>query len=171
VTLVDQLKPTADNVLAMLDGILAKADDHGGDALLGERLAPDMFALAAQVRVACDQVSAALKRVSDSSFTLPDDDDPTIAAARERIAKTREALKAQADASFVAPDAPVEFTLPMGITFAMTAREYVDGWALAQLYFHAVTAYAILRSKGVPIGKVDFLPHMMRYVTSGALPA
>ena len=170
-TLAEQLKPTADNVLAVLDGILAKAADNGGDALLAERLAPDMFPLAAQVRVACDQVSAALKRTSDSTFTLSDDDDATLAAARERVAKTREALKAQPDASFVAPDARVEFTLPMGIAFAMSAREYVDGWALAQLYFHTVTAYAILRSKGVPIGKVDFLPHMMRHVTAGALPA
>jgi hypothetical protein len=171
VTVASQLKTTADNVLATLDGILAKAAGAdvpgGGDALLAERLAPDMFPLAAQIRIACDQVSAALKRVSDSTFSLPDDDDTTLAAARERIARTRRALSEQDDASFLAPEAPVEFTLPMGMTFAMSAAQYVDGWALAQLYFHVVTAYAILRSRGVAIGKIDFLPHMIKHLKGG----
>src|SRR4051812_29794015 len=104
-TIADQLKPTAENVLGTLDHLLGKAADHGGDALLGEKLAPDMFSLAAQVRIACDQISAALKRTSDSTFALPDEDDTTLAAARERIAQVRAALKSQPDASFVAPDA------------------------------------------------------------------
>lgn len=164
-TIADQLNPTADNVLGTLDGLLAKTS---GDLLLTEKLAPDMFSLAAQVRIACDQISSALKRTSDSTFALPDNDDTTIAAARGRIAKTRAALKAQADASFVAPDATIELALPNGMAFAMRADEYVRDWALAQLYFHVVTAYAILRAKGVAIGKADFLPYMARYAKAPA---
>ena len=167
-TIAEQLKPTADNVLGTLDGLLVKAAAHGGDGLLGEKLAPDMLSLAAQVRIACDQVSAALKRTSDSGFMLPNDDDATVAAARDRIAKTRAALKAQPDASFVAPDATIELSLPNGMAFAMRADEYVRDWALAQLYFHAVTAYAILRAQGLAIGKADFLPYMARYAKAPA---
>jgi hypothetical protein len=167
-TLADQLKPTADNVLGTLDGLLAKASDHGDESLLGEKLAPDMLSLAAQVRIACDQVSGALKRTSDSTFTLSNDDDATLAAARERIAKTRDALSGQSNASFVAPDAPIDLALPNGMAFAMRADEYVRDWALAQLYFHVVTAYAILRAKGLAIGKADFLPYMARYAKSPA---
>ena len=162
-TIAEQLKPTAENVLGTLDGLLAKTSANGGDTLLGEKLAPDMLSLAAQVRIACDQVSAALKRTSDSAFVLPDDDDTTLAAARDRIARTRAALKAQPDASFVAPDTTIPLSLPNGMAFAMRADEYVRDWALAQLYFHAVTAYAILRAKGLAIGKADFLPYMARY--------
>lgn len=162
-TIAAQLKPTAENVLGTLDHLMSKAADHGGDTLLSERLAPDMLTLAAQVRIACDQISAALKRTSDSTFSLPDDDDATIAAARERIAKVRAALTEQADASFVAPDATIELALPNGMSFAMRANEYLRDWALAQLYFHVVTAYAILRAKGLAIGKADFLPYMLRY--------
>ena len=167
-TIAEQLKPTAENVLGTLDALLAKASANGGDALLGEKLAPDMLSLAAQVRIACDQMSAALKRTSDSAFVLPDDDDATLAAARDRIARTRAALKAQPDASFVAPEAPIELSLPNGMAFAMRADEYVRDWALAQLYFHAVTAYAILRAKGLAIGKADFLPYMTRYAKAPA---
>ena len=167
-TIAEQLKPTAENVLGTLDGLLAKAGAHGGDALLGEKLAPDMLSLAAQVRIACDQLSAALKRISDSAFVLPDDDDTTLAAARDRVARTRAAIKAQPDASFVAPEALIELALPNGMAFAMRADEYVRDWALAQLYFHVVTAYAILRAKGLAIGKADFLPYMARYAKAPA---
>jgi uncharacterized protein len=169
VTIADQLKPTADNVLGTLDGLLAKAaatDD--GDALLAERLTPDMLPLSAQVRIACDQISAALKRTSDSAFMLPNDDDTSIAGARERVTRTRAALKAQADASFVAPETPIAIDLPNGMAFAMHADEYVRDWALAQLYFHVVTAYAILRAKGLAIGKADFLPYMARFAKAPA---
>lgn len=167
-TTADQLKPTADNVLGTLDGLLAKTSENGSDALLAERLSPDMLPLAAQVRIACDQISAALKRTSDSAFVLPNDDDTTLAAARDRVAKTRAALKAQPDASFVAPNSTIELALPNGMAFAMRADEYVRDWALAQLYFHVVTAYAILRAKGLAIGKADFLPYMARHAKAPA---
>ena len=167
-TIAEQLKPTAQNLLGTLDGLLAKAAAHGGDALLGERLAPDMLTLAAQVRIACDQISAALKRTSDSTFALPDNDDATLADARGRIARLCAALKAQANSSFVAPEARIELSLPNGMAFAMRADEYLRDWALAQLYFHVVTAYAILRAKGLAIGKADFLPYMARYAKAPA---
>ena len=162
-TIAEQLKPTADNVLGTLDGLLAKISENDGEALLGEKLAPDMLSLAAQVRIACDQISGALKRTSDSDFTLPNDDDTTLLAARERIAQTRAALTAQPDASFVAPEAPIELSLPNGMAFALSAKDYARDWAQAQLYFHVVTAFAILRNQGLSIGKADFLGHMVKY--------
>lgn len=170
-SLADQFKPTVDNLLGTLDGLLAKAADNGGDTLLTARIAPDMHPLAAQVRIACDQVSTGLKRLSDSQFTLPDDDDVTIAAARERIAKARAAAVGQADNSFVGADAPVEFGLPNGMTFGMTGAEYTRDWVIAQLYFHVVAAYMILRKEGVAVGKADFVPHMFRHIKSGPTPA
>ena len=167
-TIAELLKPTAEDMLGTLDGLLAKASGNGGDALLAEKLAPDMLTLAAQVRIACDQISSALKRTSDSTFALSNDDDATFADARQRIASIRAALKAQAGSSFVAADAPIELALPNGMAFAMRADEYVRDWALAQLYFHVVTAYAILRAKGLAIGKADFLPYMARYAKAPA---
>ena len=63
-SLAKQLKSTGDNMLGTLDDLLVKAEQNGGDDLLSERLAPDMLPLSAQVRIACDQISAALKRTS-----------------------------------------------------------------------------------------------------------
>ncbi len=41
-------------------------------------------------------------------------------------------------------------TLPVG--------QWISGFATTNLYFHASMAYAILRAKGVPIGKIDLFP-------------
>jgi hypothetical protein len=37
------------------------------------------------------------------------------------------------------------------------AEDFVLSFSLPNLYFHATTAYDILRNKGVPLGKRDFM--------------
>ena len=64
----------------------------------------------------------------------------------------------------------IELKLPNGIVFDMTGAQFVRDWALAQFYFHATTAYAILRHKGVPLGKPDWVSHMFAYIRPGTLP-
>jgi hypothetical protein len=39
----------------------------------------------------------------------------------------------------------------------MKAQDYLQAWALPNMYFHITTAYTILRHNGVVIGKSDFL--------------
>ena len=162
-TIPSQIKTVIDQQLAALDGLLVKAAANGGDALLSAKLADDMASLAGQVRIACDQVSAGLKRLSDSKIMLADEDDTTIAAARERVAKARAAASSQTDSSFVADDAPIELKLPNGMHFAMRADEYARDWLIAQLYFHVVAAYMILRAQGLAVGKADFVGYIARY--------
>ncbi|WP_207388382.1 DUF1993 family protein [Lichenihabitans psoromatis] len=53
----------------------------------------------------------------------------------------------------------------------MTSDEYARDWALAQLYFHVTTAYAILRQQGVEIGKADYVPHMFAHIGQGTVPS
>jgi hypothetical protein len=38
-----------------------------------------------------------------------------------------------------------------------TAEDFMLSFSLPNFYFHATTAYDILRTKGVPLGKRDFL--------------
>jgi hypothetical protein len=38
-----------------------------------------------------------------------------------------------------------------------TGEDYLLGFALPNFYFHVTTAYAILRHKGVALGKMDYL--------------
>ena len=51
---------------------------------------------------------------------------------------------------------PIVFKLgPNEMPF--TAENFVMSFSLPNFYFHATTAYDILRLKGVPVGKMDFL--------------
>lgn len=49
----------------------------------------------------------------------------------------------------------------------MVGDDYARDWALPQFYFHLVTAYALLRSQGVQLGKTDYVPHMFGYLRPG----
>lgn len=161
----DLLLTTYDNMLGSLDGWIAKAQEHPrGDALLEERLAPDMFPLAQQVRFICNMPGEALARVAGMESESSEQNDTTLAEARQRIAHTREQLGAWRGARLQDDDAAVELALPIGMTFDLDTAAYVRDWALPQFYFHLVTAYAILRAAGVPLGKADYVGYMLRYL-------
>ena len=50
----------------------------------------------------------------------------------------------------------VTFETPRG-ALPFVGRDYFFSFALPNFFFHATTAYDILRHKGLPIGKRDFL--------------
>ena len=52
---------------------------------------------------------------------------------------------------------PVQCDLPIGSAHFNTALEHMQQWVMPHTYFHVTTAYNILRHKGVPLGKSDFL--------------
>ena len=183
-TLTDLLVPTYRNMLRMLVGLLDKAEEQLGperaEALLAARLAPDMWPLAAQLRAAALQAQEGPRRLLGAPL---DDLDPLLNEARnagkapgsltDARARLDEALawldSLAPDALDAAPaDAPMALTLPMGLTFDLTRQSFARDWGLSQFYFHAMTAYAILRANGVAIGKADYVPHMFAYLRSGA---
>lgn len=165
----EQIVPVWSQMLATLDGLLAKAEaDDRGDALLGAKLAEDMHDLSVQLRFLCNMPGEAVARLAGIEFVSAENDPATLAEARERVAKTRADIDEWAKLDFVADDAAIELALPNGMTFDMSAAEYVRDWALAQYYFHVTAAYAILRKEGLQIGKIDYVPYMMRYMRQPA---
>lgn len=160
---------TFSQMLGTFDHMLGKAAaDPRGEALLSARLADDMFPLATQVRFATQQVVNTLNRLAGASLESVDADHATFAEAHAHIAEIVAVLGATAPEAFVADDAPVEFDLPNGMVFHMTAAEYLRDWSLPQFYFHVTTAYAILRKEGVPLGKADYVGYIMRHLKAPA---
>lgn len=163
------LLTTYDNMLGSLDGWLAKATDHDdGDALLARKLTDDMFPLSRQIRFACNLPGEAMAGAAGVAFSSSDIDDTTLASARERIAATRALIQGWRATPFGAEDASVELSLANGMTFDLETESYVRDWALPQFYFHLMTAYAILRVAGVPLGKADYVGFMFRYMRQPA---
>jgi len=168
----DLLLSTYHNMLGSLDGWLAKAMEHPrGDALLGDKLTEDMFPLARQIRFCCNLPGEAMNATSDIAFGASDIDDETLAAARERIAGTRALIERWRDVALGADDKPVILSLANGMTFDLDTAGYARDWALPQFYFHLMTAYAILRAAGVPLGKVDYVGYMLAHMRQPPAPA
>jgi uncharacterized protein len=179
-TLPDILVPTYVQMLGALSAWLAKAEaqmpDGRAETLLVARLAPDMFPLATQIRFACVQAQEGMFRLLGQAFppsieVLLDEgrnaaDRPgSMADAQARIAETIAMIEA-ADVPELDPATPIAHALPQGMVFDLTAEQYVRDWALPQFYFHVMTAYAILRSHAVELGKADYVAHMFSYLRS-----
>ncbi|PZU13033.1 MAG: DUF1993 domain-containing protein [Sphingobium sp.] len=162
-------------MLRSLSTWLDKAGAAGGDALLSARLAPDMFPLATQVRFACVQPREGMHRLAGEEFS-PDlialldeardggDRPGTLDDARARIAETLALIDGFAGKAGADPERPIAHALPIGTTFDLTATQYVRDWVLAQFYFHVMTTYAILRANGVPLGKGDYVAHLLPFL-------
>ncbi len=161
---------TFDQMLGTLGHLLDKVE-QSGKVDLAARLAPDMFPLATQVRFTTYQVLNTLNRLAGTDLALDEEDPADFAEAKAMVAKARDAVKAAAPDAFAAADAPVEFDLPNGMAFALTAEEYVRDWSMAQFYFHLMAFYAIARAGGVELGKADYVPYMMRHLKQPAAAA
>src|SRR5581483_1784845 len=120
--------------------------------IIQARLAPDMLPFAYQVKSTAVHSLGAVQGVRKGVFS-PDMTPPpdTFAALGERIATTISALEAIEPAeieSFIGRDMRFEFG-DRRIDF--TAEEFLLSFSQPNFYFHAATAYDILRWKGVPI--------------------
>lgn len=167
--LKDQTIPVWTQMLGVLDGLLTKAEaDARGDALLEEKLAEDMHPLAVQVRFLTNMPGEAMARLAGLDWKSREDDPATLAEARQWVAAAKTQLDEWSTREFVSEDDPIELKLPNGMTFDMKAGEYVRDWALPQYYFHVTTAYAILRKVGLELGKIDYVPYMLRYMRQPA---
>ena len=125
--------------------------------LLNSRLAPDMFALARQVQIACDMARGGVLRLAGREVPSLADTETSIDELKARIATTLEVIEgipaAEIDGS---EDRKVVLKMRAG-EMEFTGQRYLVGFVIPNLTFHCAAAYNILRHNGVEIGKRDFL--------------
>ena len=185
-SLTNLLVPTYMQMLRALSAWLDKAQtqipEAEAEALLSARLAADMYPLSSQVRFACLQAQEATFRLRGEP--LPDLLDELAREGRnagerpgstsDAQARIDEALSLLGNLASDALDAGAErsitLELPDGMIFDMKGEDYARDWALPQFYFHLVTAYAILRSQTIELGKADYVQHMFGYLRPGSMP-
>lgn len=137
----------------------AYADDNGlpHQDLLDARLIADMLPLTAQIQRASDTAKFVPARVAGIQAPAMADTETTFDDLQARIAATVNFLNTVPANAFDGREGN-EVVLKFGPrSFTFTAQGYVLNFALPNFFFHATTAYAILRHKGVPLGKVDFI--------------
>jgi hypothetical protein len=85
-------------------------------------------------------------------------DEITIAQLKDRIAKTTDYLKNIKQSEVDGTESKeISITFPSGQTRQFTGQTLLLGHSLPNFYFHATTAYDIIRQCGVEIGKRDFM--------------
>jgi uncharacterized protein len=156
--------PSYLQILGSVSGLLDKAQIFCTDKgiapkdLIEARLAEDMHPFAYQVKSTVVHSLGAIEGVRRGVFS-PDETTPpdSFAALKTRITETIEALRAidpgEID-GFVGRDMRFEFG-SRHVDF--TAENFLLSFSQPNFYFHAATTYDILRWKGVPVGKRDFL--------------
>lgn len=150
--------------LRCLHSILGKAEQHADEhgiepsVLLGLRLFPDMFPLSAQVQISCDLIARATARLCDQALPSHPDTETTIVELRDRIILVVAQCESVDETALFATEGQM-LEIPVGrdATQPMTVEQYVFRFVTPNLYFHLTTAYNLLRSNGVPLGKRDFL--------------
>lgn len=163
VNLYDFTIPIFTRVLTNLDACLTKGEEWAkekgisADELCDSRLIEDMRPLAFQIQVASNTAKNTVVRVAGTTAVPMDDNETTMAQLHERIQKTLEVLKGAQREEFEGKHDVTVHIKNSRVERDFTAVQYLQSFALPNFFFHVTTAYAILRAKGVPLGKADYL--------------
>ncbi|HEX5376972.1 MAG TPA: DUF1993 domain-containing protein [Phenylobacterium sp.] len=142
--------------------ILAKGGEHAAangvseSEMLDWRLIDDMQPLSFQVMVVCNFSKQWLARAAGLAVPADIGADLSLPQFQAAIAEAKQYLANLKPEQFEGrDDVPLTVTIGNQMEPTLPAGRWVTVFATTNLYFHLSTAYAILRAKGVPIGKVD----------------
>jgi uncharacterized protein len=151
--------PVFVRALKVLKGLLDKGEASGvpvGELVEG-RLHPEMFSLVGQIQRASDSSKSAVARLTGLTAPSMADEETTMEELKARVQKTIDWIESVPESAFEGSESrEVKFQAgPYPLEF--TGLAYLLGFAIPNFFFHITTAYGILRMKGVPIGKMDYL--------------
>lgn len=158
---------TVPNYLQILHGVagfLEKGLEHmrkagiDPDSVVETRIYEDMLPFRFQVHSVAHHSAGALDAVMTGTFSppsgLPEHD---YAGLQQHIDEAIRRVKAFSEKEVNSREgADVGFNLG-GRVLPFIAEEFVMSFSLPNLHFHAATAYGILRAKGAPLGKRDYI--------------
>jgi hypothetical protein len=134
----------------------AKAKGFEVDLLAQCRLAPDQYSFVRQVQSACDQAKYAAAYLGGKQPPSHPDTEQTFAELRQRIRTCLTFVEGFSDKDFVGAETRKVSPSWLGGKW-LHGDDYLGHVAIPNFFFHATTAYAILRHNGVELGKMDFV--------------
>lgn len=155
--------------LEALKGLLDKVAAHAAskqlawhpagmqeDALLQSRLISDQFPFVRQIQIVCDNAKNGASRLAEIEPPKMEDTEKSIPELKERIDRTLAFLKTIKPEQVNGKE-NVQVSLSYWNGKSMSGAEYVQNYLVPNFYFHLTTAYSIVRSNGVAIGKDDYM--------------
>ena len=163
VSLYDASVGTYLQILSSVEGVLDKGREHceANGIDLGEvvemRLIDDMLPFRFQLISVTHHSLGAIQGVEAGVFSPPTMNDLDYGGLRDMVGDARKAL-AEYSAHTVNALAGKEMEFRMGSrAMPFVAEDFLLTFSLPNFYFHATTTYDMLRMKGAPIGKRDFM--------------
>ncbi len=156
---IDVIIQTLTGLSGTLDKAIAHcaASKYDQQAYLTARFFPDMYAFDKQVRTVTRWAYAIPAMLTDAAMQKPTDDEKTLEELKTRVEQALAYVRAF-DRAAVDAAADKVLTFPAGgSTRSMKGRDFVLHYALPHLFFHATTAYDLLRHSGLPLAKRDFM--------------
>ena len=143
---------------AILDKVAAHCEERKIDpaVLLQFRLYPDMFPLVRQVQIATDMAKGGVARLAGAEIPSYADTETSFEELKARLKKTIDFINGFSAAQI---DGAEDRTITIrtgGQDRQFTGSDYLLGFVLPNVHFHATTTYAILRHCGVELGKKDY---------------
>lgn len=149
--------------LTALSSVLDKAEAHCEAKKLDQsyfmalRFYPDMFPFVRQVRAATDHALNACARPAGLDLPKFENNEASFADLKKRIATVIEFIKVIKPEQLDGQDGrEITITFPSGER-RFTGQSLLQNFALPNFYFHAATAYDLLRHNGVELSKRDFM--------------
>jgi len=162
-SLYDLSVPTFLQTVTAVAGFLDRAAAHCAqtgadpDDFVEARLFADMAPFHFQIEAAWHHAVWGVEALRTGAFTPPALVGPVPFAALRAIIAEGQAALAAFDRDEIDGCAGKELDLQIGPRrLAFMAETFILSFSLPNFHFHAVTAYDILRSRGVPIGKRDY---------------
>ena len=160
----DIFKGLTEQQLPALVTILTKAKDYAVESgiddksLLDTRLYEDMHPLSWQIQTTLELLLRGSARISGGEpegLELQENDFAGLINRVEAIKLELEEL----DGATLDKNAQTVFKLPIGpeAFLELSGNDYVIKFLLPNVYFHLTTTYDLLRMKGVPLGKRDYV--------------
>jgi hypothetical protein len=149
-------------ILTNLSAILDKAEAHctvkkiAPEALLQFRLYPDMFPLVRQVQIATDMAKGCVARLAGADIPSYADTETSFADLKARLAKTIAFIESFKPEQIEGAEDRTILVKAGGQERSFKGSDYVLGFVLPNVHFHATTTYDILRHCGVELGKKDY---------------
>jgi len=151
---------TLDAVSGFLDRGLAHCRDNGIDpeTIVETRLWPDMRPFRFQIQWAVLHSHGAVDAIR-SGVLIPSGEPPALdyAALQALVIDARHALRQVTPAEINAREGAEVVLQVRDSRRVFTTEGFLLSFSLPNFHFHATTAYDILRSKGVPVGKLDYI--------------
>jgi uncharacterized protein len=149
--------------IGAMEGVLVRGFDHCRDnaldpqELVDTRIYPDMLPFRFQVVSIASHSLGAIEAVRSGTFTPPPTPELDYTGLQKLLSETRDSLSkisAEEIESLATRDVQFSFR-DRAIPF--TGANFLLSFSTPNFFFHSSMAYAILRFKGVPLGKRDFM--------------